>query len=37
MDITFETITLDECIKNYGIWLITLFKNVGKYRKGKRV
>jgi hypothetical protein len=37
MDITFETITLDECIKSYGIWLITHFENVGKYRKRKRV
>jgi hypothetical protein len=35
MDLTFETITLDECIKSYGTRVKTLFENVGKYRKSK--
>jgi hypothetical protein len=36
MDLTIETETLDESIEGYGIWMITLFENIGKYRKGKR-
>jgi hypothetical protein len=35
IDLTFETITLDKCIKSYGIRVKTLFENVGKYRKSK--
>jgi hypothetical protein len=35
IDLTFETITLDECIKSYGIRVKTPLENVGKYRKSK--
>jgi hypothetical protein len=35
MDLTFETETVDECIKSCGTRVKTPLENVGKYRKSK--